>query len=191
MKNKRIVLLLIAMLMTISSVASARNVVVPTYYGYGVINSNARCVHPYISAYYPYSVPATYYNGYYNQFATTPVVAAYTAAAAIPQWNGAYWYYQTMPSSNVAAVSCNLNMRSAPGLGNKSKDSNVIGTLHGGEQAYVLARSGNWYLVQSVYAPLRRGYVYGSYLQFYRNYRTTANYAALGYAPAYSPTYWY
>lgn len=191
MKNKRIVLLLIALLMTISTVASAKNVVVPTYYGYGVINSNARCVHPYISAYYPYSLPATYYNGYYNQLAVTPVVAAYSAAAAIPAWNGAYWYYTAVPTSTVAAVSCNLNVRSAPKLGGKSKDSNVIATLHGGEQAYVIARSGNWYLVQSVAAPLRRGYVYGSYLRFYRNYWTAANYAAMCYAPVYSPTYWY
>ncbi|MFZ5951709.1 MAG: hypothetical protein ACOYXC_13445, partial [Candidatus Rifleibacteriota bacterium] len=143
----------------------ARNYVVPTYYGYGVVSSSA-VVRPYISAYYPYAAPAWAYNGYYyNYYDVRPAVAPATMGVPVtPTWNGMYWYYSH--NNHVAVSSCNLNMRAEP---YKSGKKNIIGSLKTGEQAYVLGQYGNWYLVQSVLAPLRRGYVYGPYLRFYGN----------------------
>lgn len=171
MSGKRIsvFVLLFAMIMAVGVECQARNIVVPTYYGYGVVNSSAY-VRPYVAGcYYPYASPAYAYNGYYhNYYNISPVVApaiapvAY-ASPAVPAWNGNYWYYNY--HRGMAVSSCNLNMRSAPYVSGKKKNSNVISSLKTGEQVYLLAQSGNWYLVQSLFAPLRRGYVYGPYLR--------------------------
>ena len=176
------------LLISMSASLEAKNIVVPTYYGYGVINPNCGYVSPYISS-LPSSVPILYSNGYYSKFAITPVIAG--SVSAVPVWNGAYWYYQGVPSNSVAVVTCNLNMRSAPKVKGKNKNSNIISMLHSGEQAYVLAKTGHWYLVQSVFAPLRRGYVYGAYLRFYRNYCAASNYPVSYYTPVCGQTYWY
>lgn len=175
MRTKWISVLMVLFLLASLTSVIAKNVVVPTYYGYGVVNTRAAYVQPYISAFYPYAYP-TYYNGTYNN--TVPVAPVATAYA--PAWNGSYWYYQSGLGGNVAVVSCNLNVRSGPSTG-----KNVIATLKGGEQAYVIAQSGNWYLVQSVVSPVRRGFVYGSYLKFYSNYWPVGNYMAYHPAPAY------
>ncbi len=192
--------LLCAILLAVISFSSvdARNVVVPTYYGYGVINSSAVAVRPYISACDPVMVPtyygAAYYGNPYYQEAyyqaayhnrayyhrSYPLVQTCSTAPVVPAWNGMFWYYQS--GYNLAASSCNLNIRSAPYVSSKKKSSNIIGLLKGGEQAYILGQTGNWYYVQSVHAPLRRGYVSGSYLRFYNNALTTPAYTV--YNPA-------
>jgi uncharacterized protein YgiM (DUF1202 family) len=165
MLGKRISIfaLLLVLALVAGAECQARNIVVPTYYGYGVVNSSAY-VRPYISAYYPYATPAYAYNGYYyNYYNVAPAIAPATyAMPAVPAWNGMYWYYHY--NNLVAVSSCNLNVRSDPYVAGKKKNSNVIGSLKTGEQVYVLGQSGNWYLIQSLFAPLRRGYVYGPYL---------------------------
>jgi hypothetical protein len=107
-----------------------------------------------------------------------------------PAWNGANWsyYYGGYPAgyqnafyrmNTIAAVACNLNVRSEPYVaGRKKKNSNVIGSLKTGEQVYVLGRYGNWFLIQSAYMPMRYGYVYGSYLRFYQNNFPVSHYTA-------------
>ena len=175
-----------------SSLAHAANIVVPTYYGYGVINSSATCVRPYISSCYPYVAPVYHPVANYavRQVAyTTPVYNAYSApvytaavctntlAAAVPTWNGAFWSYVTPTlTANLAASTCNLNIRSEPYVSGKKKKSNIISSLKSGEQAYVLSQAGNWFYVQSVYPPVRRGYVHGAYLRFYNQAWPTGTY---------------
>ncbi|GAB4279988.1 MAG: hypothetical protein Kow0029_24280 [Candidatus Rifleibacteriota bacterium] len=175
-KRISIFVLLMALVFAIGGETQARNIVVPTYYGYGVVNTSA-CVKPYISAasYYPYAVPAYAYSGYYyNYYNVSPVIAPATwALPAIPAWNGLYWYYHT---NSMAVSSCNLNVRSEPYVPGKKKNSNVIASLKTGEQVYLLAQAGNWFLVQSVFAPLRRGYVYGPYLRIFTGYGFSAPY---------------
>ena len=172
MSGKRILLiaLFLVLILGFSFEAQARNIVVPTYYGYGVVNSSA-LVKPYISAgyYYPYAAPAWAYNGYYyNYYNLTPAFAQATwSLPAVPAWNGLYWQYQY--NNSMAVSSCNLNIRSEPYVSGKKKSSNVISSLKTGEQVYLLGQAGNWYLVQSVFAPLRRGYVYGPYLRMFGN----------------------
>lgn len=171
MSVKRILLtfLFVAMIFAAGSELQARNIVVPTHYGYGVVSSSAM-VRPYIaSGYYPYATPAWAYNGYYyNYYNLAPAFAPATyALPAVPAWNGMYWYYSY--NNQMAASSCNLNVRSEPYVAGKKKNSNVIASLKTGEQVYLLGQAGNWYLIQSVFAPLRRGYVYGPYLRFYGN----------------------
>lgn len=165
MSVKRILFFIFLLSLVIGSVSElqARNIVVPTYYGYGVVSSSAY-VRPYIaSGYYPYASPAWAYDGYYYNYYN--VAPATYAVPTLPAWNGMYWYYNY--NNFVAVSSCNLNMRSEPYVSGKKRNSNVISSLNTGEQVYVLSQSGNWYLVQSVFAPLRRGYVYGPYLRFY------------------------
>lgn len=170
MSVKRILLTVLILTFCFASAQQlqARNIVVPTHYGYGVVSTSA-LVKPYIAPgyYYPYASPAWAYNGYYyNYYNVAPAFAPATyALPAVPAWNGMYWYYQY--NNHMAASSCNLNIRSEPYVAGKKKNSNVIGSLKTGEQVYLLGQSGNWYLVQSVFAPLRRGYVYGPYLRFY------------------------
>jgi hypothetical protein len=96
----------------------------------------------------------------------------------MPAWNGFNWYYYH--NNLVGVSSCNLNIRSEPYVSKKKRSANVISSLKTGEQVYILSQSGNWYLIQSVLAPLRRGYVYGPYLRFY-NYNVPANYYSAAY----------
>jgi len=150
---KKGILLSVILLLLISTGAEARrrNVVVPTWYGYGVVS-------PYITGQQPYAW------GAYGYYSAAPV-PTYSYGAGVPAWNGTYWYYN---SGSLAAVACNLNVRSDPWVSGKKSRSNIIGSLNTGEQVYVMARHGNWYLIQSAYLPLRYGYVYGSYLRFYQ-----------------------
>ena len=170
--------ILVAMVILSGGAAEARRgSVVPTEWGYGVVNTGA-----------PYIWPAY---GYLGMHPAVPVAAAQMPA---PAWNGANWsYYQGYyagtgyqngynPISGRAVVASNLNVRSEPYVsGRKKRNSNVIASLNAGEQVYVLGRSGNWYFIQSAYMPLRRGYVYGSYLNFYQNNLPGSQYS--GYYP--------
>jgi hypothetical protein len=189
MSGKRISLLvlLLALFFVSAGALEARNYVVPTYYGYGVVNS-AAYVRPYISSYYPYAAPTYAYNGYYyNYYNVAPVVAPTNWASTVtPAWNGFNWYYYH--NNQVAVSSCNLNIRSEPYVAGKKRTGNVISSLKTGEQVYILGQAGNWYMIQSVLAPLRRGYVYGPYLQFY-SYQTPVRYSTLVY-PAVRRIYW-
>ncbi len=166
MLKKGILLAVILMLLVCSGAEARRhkNIVVPTYYGYGVVS-------PYISNSQPYAWGAY---GYPAAYQVTPVTT-WQYGAGVPAWNGSYWYYQ---SSNVAVVACNLNVRSHPWVSGKKSSSNVVGSLNTGEQVYVTAQHGNWYLVQSAYMPLRYGYVYGSYLRFYQGGSPASHYTA-------------
>jgi hypothetical protein len=192
MTIKRILLLclVLAAVFVAPGDLAAKNIVVPTYYGYGLVNSST-VVRPYISAYYPYAAPAYARNGYYANYynlATVPTPATW-ANPVVPVWNGLYWYYNH--NNLVAVSSCNLNVRSQPYVAGKKnkKNSNVIATLKTGEQVYILGQSGNWYMIQSLLAPLRRGYVYGSYLRFYRSY-TPAGYYNVMYPSGYARLGW-
>ncbi|MBU1105635.1 MAG: SH3 domain-containing protein [Candidatus Riflebacteria bacterium] len=170
---KKGILLSIVLMLLICSSADARrrrNIVVPTWYGYGVVSPYITAYQPYQS-YQPYAWPAYGYSGMYP---TAPVSTVY-AGAGVPAWNGSYWYYQ---ASSLAVVANNLNVRSEPFVSGKKSASNVIGSLNTGEQVYVMGRQGNWYLVQSAYMPLRRGYVYGSYLRFYQSVQPASHYTA-------------
>jgi uncharacterized protein YgiM (DUF1202 family) len=197
-----------------SSLAHGANVVVPTYYGYGVINSSATCVKPYISSCYPYEAPVyypvtnyavrrlAYHAPVYNAYAT-PVYSTYSApvyttavcnntlAATVPTWNGAFWSYVAPAlTANLAASTCNLNIRSAPYVTGKKKRSNVISSLKSGEQAYVLSQTGNWFYVQSVYPPVRRGYVHGAYLRVYNQAWPTGTYTVFHPRTLFKRTSW-
>ncbi len=173
-------LVLVMLVMAASAVEARRGIVVPTAWGYGVVNSPA-----------PYIWPAY---GYLGMHPAMPIPSARMPA---PAWNGANWSYYNggyawggyqagyYPQNGyyqmnaLAAVACNLNVRSEPYVaGRKKRNSNVIGSLNTGEQVYVLGRSGNWFFIQSAYLPLRRGYVYGSYLRFYQNNWPTSHYTA-------------
>ena len=185
MSGKRIFILFtgVVLALLIAGQVSARNIVVPTYYGYGVVNSSS-WVRPYISSYYPYASPAWAYNGYYyNYYNVAPVN---WAGSATPAWNGYNWFYYH--NNQVAVSSCNLNIRSEPYVSKKKRSANVISSLKTGEQVYLLGQSGSWYLIQSVMAPLRRGYVYGPYLRFY-NYTTPVTYYSAAY-PRVIQTIW-
>lgn len=155
-------------------VEARRGIVIPTAWGYGVVNGPA-----------PYIWPAYGYLGMH------PAVAVPAAQMPAPAWNGANWSYNNggyafsgyqnglARMNSIAAVACNLNIRSEPYVaGRKKRNSNVIGSLNTGEQVYVLGRDGNWFFIQSAYMPLRRGYVYGSYLRFYQNNLPTSHYTA-------------
>lgn len=156
-------------------VSEARNVVVPTYYGYGVVSPGGGYIHPYIygcsAPYLPPNYYSTYRNavfpGSYHPYYSTgyyPYYAGYFGYGQ-PYWNGSYWTY-TPAGYAMAVTTASLNLRSSPQKsGRKGKNSNVIAGLSYGEQVYVLGRAGNWFLVQTVAAPLRRGYAYSSYLQ--------------------------
>jgi len=157
--------------------ARRRNIVVPTSYGYGVVSPHA-IAYPYIAAGYPYAWPAYGYHGM-NPAVPTPT------ALGTPAWNGSYWYYGGGHNASVAAVAANLNVRSAPYVaGKKNRNSNVIASLNTGEQVYILGRTGNWSYIQSAYLPLRRGYVYSSYLRVYNNSLPHSHYTA--FYPAYA-----
>ncbi|MGM0598268.1 MAG: hypothetical protein ACQETH_00505 [Candidatus Rifleibacteriota bacterium] len=194
MSIKRIlfICLILAAFTNVPAYLAAKNIVVPTNYGYGLVNSST-VVRPCISSYYPYAAPAYAVDGYYANYynlATLPTPATW-AHPVVPVWNGLYWYYQH--NNLVAVSSCNLNVRSQPyvvGKKNK-KNSNVIATLKTGEQVYILGQQGNWYMVQALLAPLRRGYVYGSYLRFYRSYASaSAGYNNLKYPSSYVRSGW-
>jgi len=162
MLKKGILLSVILMLLICSGAeARRRNVVVPTWYGYGVVS-------PYITGYHPYAW------GAYGYYPATPI-PTYSYGAGVPAWNGSYWYYN---AGSLAVVANNLNVRSDPWVSGKKSQSNVIGSLNTGEQVYVISRHGNWYLIQSAYLPLRYGYVYGSYLRFYQGGWPAAHYTA-------------
>lgn len=155
---KKGILLSVILMLLICTGAEARrrkNIVVPTWYGYGVVS-------PYITGYQPYAWGAY---GYYPGYHPATPVSTYHYGAGVPAWNGSYWYYS---AGNLAVVASNLNVRSNPWVSGKKSGSNIIGSLNTGEHVYVLSRHGNWYLIQSAYLPLRYGYVYGSYLRFYQ-----------------------
>jgi hypothetical protein len=163
---KKGILLSVILLLLFCSTAEARrsrNIVVPTWYGYGVVS-------PYITGYHPYAWPAYGYSGMHPAMPTSTVYPA-----GVPAWNGSYWYYQ---AGGVAVVANNLNIRSAPRVSGRKSPSNVVGSLNTGEQVYVIGRHGNWYLIQSAYLPLRQGYVYGSYLRFYQGGWPASHYTA-------------
>ena len=171
MLKKGILLSLVLLLLICSSAdARRRNIVVPTWYGYGVVS-------PYITGYQPYA-----WSSYGNpgMYPVTPAATAYPVATTypgggVPAWNGSYWYYQ---ASSYAVVANNLNIRAEPWVSGKKSRSNVVGSLNTGEQVYVISRHGNWYLVRSAYMPLRQGYVYGSYLRFYQGGAPASHYTA-------------
>ncbi|RCK79129.1 MAG: hypothetical protein OZSIB_0243 [Candidatus Ozemobacter sibiricus] len=135
-------------------VAEAKNVVLPTVYGYGVVSQYGGWVYPYIvhpaygGFYTPYYGPYNYYylSGYYPYYGMTPI------------WNGSQWVYG---AGGYAAATRALNLRANPW----KKSGNVIGALEAGEPVYVYARYGNWCLVQSAANPYKRGYAYASFLQ--------------------------
>jgi len=173
--------ILLVLVMSASVAEARRGIVVPTAWGYGVVNSGIS---------YPW--PAYGYLGMY------PAVPVPSAQIPAPAWNGFNWSYYNgaygnpgyaagypayqnsyTPMNTVAAVACNLNVRSEPYVaGKKKRNSNVVGSLNTGEQVYILGRYGNWFFIQSAYHPVRRGYVYGSYLRFYQNNWPTSNYTA-------------
>lgn len=162
--------IVLALVFSFTGIAEARRgIVIPTAWGYGVVNSQA-----------PYTWPAYGYQGMH------PAMPVPTFQWSAPVWNGATWVYYNSagyngyyPVNTIAAVSCNLNIRSEPYVaGKKKRNSNVIGLLKTGEQVYVMGRYGNWFLVQSAWMPLRQGYVYGSYLRFYQNNWPSSHYTA-------------
>lgn len=176
---KKGILLSVVLMLLICSSADARrqkNIVVPTWYGYGVVS-------PYITGYHPYAWPVY---GYQGMHPATPV-STYQYGAGVPAWNGSYWSYQ---AGSLAVVANNLNVRSDPWVSGRKSRSNVVGSLNTGEQVYVMSKHGNWYLVQSAYLPLRYGYVYGSYLRFYQGGGLPASHYTAFYPVSLASTRW-
>lgn len=177
MLKKGILLSAVLLVLLCSTAEARRDIVVPTYYGYGVVSAQAMA-RPYITGYYPYAWPAYGYSGYNP---TAPMPTAY--GAGLPAWNGSYWYYGGSgfngSTGSLAAVTANLNIRSEPYVaGKKNRNSNVIGSLNTGEHVHILGQKGNWSFIQSAYMPLRRGYVYTSYLRSYNNSYPQSHYTA-------------
>ena len=195
--NKSVVgisLLLVCMLL-VTALASAKPVVVPTYYGYGVVSARSGLLYPYIAGgsapYYPpnYVVTDFPYNRVYNPYYSTgyyPYYGGY-AGAITPYWSGAGWFYG---SSGLGVSVAKLNLRSTPSLGGKSRNSNVVSALARGEQVYILSRYADWFLVQSVAFPQKRGYAYGTYIQWAGNSWYAPYYGTYPYMTAYLPYFW-
>ncbi len=187
MLKKGILLLAVFTLLAFSTAdARRRDIVVPTWYGYGVVSPQA-VARPYITGYHPYSWPAYGYAGYYPASHVAPIATPFVSGA--PAWNGLYWYYGAQGA--MAAVAANLNIRAEPYVaGKKNKNANVIGGLKTGEHVYILGQTGNWSYIQSVYMPFRRGYVYSSYLRAYHNTLPHSHYTAFYPTAAYPVAYY-
>lgn len=149
-------LLSAVLMLLLCGIAEGRNrdIVIPTWYGYGVVSARGY-VRPFISTEYPY--------GNHAYGAVRAPSAPMWSAYGIPSWGTSHRGSQ---GYSLAAVTDNLNIRSQPHVtGKKNRNANVIGSLNTGEQVYLLAQTGNWSFIQSVYMPFRRGYVYSSYLR--------------------------
>ena len=179
-RNRRFVLIcvMLGLSLLISGTLFAKNVVIPTYYGYGVVSTNGGWVYPYVtgpayggfatpyygpynyyylSGYYPYY--GSYYQGYpqsYWQGSPQGNLQGYT-----PRWTGSQWVYTAgnAGGEGYAVSTRDLNLRSRAEKGN-----NVIGSLSSGETVYIQGRYGNWCLVQSAAYPAKRGYAHAKYL---------------------------
>jgi hypothetical protein len=173
--------------------ASSRRVVIPTYYGYGVVNYQGGYVSPYIAGYSAPWLPPNYASAYlpypasYNRSYLPGYYPYYGAAGYVPlqpHWNGVQWSYSHGYPYSMGVITTDINMRSSPQVSGakKSRTANIIAQVGRGEAVYLLGQSGNWLLVQSAGYPLRRGYVYRSYVQV-----TTASPYYYG---AYSPVYY-
>lgn len=145
-----------------ASCSSAHSVVIPTWYGYGTVPSAGGNINPYIvtpsNAYHP---PVAYsYVDPYRRF--LPYGAGYLPATVAGGWP----YYGSGGNYGTAVSAASLNLRSSPELGGKkNRDFNVIGSLAQGETVWVHGRTGNWYLVQSMYDHSKYGYAHADYLQ--------------------------
>lgn len=140
-------MILVFLALSMGAVAlEAANYVIPTYYGYGLVQRPARDVAPYV-------VPgwAPWYPGY---------AARYPGYA----WNGYYPWPAGSPGTGyngytVGEITCeSLRVRSGPSTGD-----GVLGTVVQGERVWVMGQSGNWYLIQA--ASGLRGYAHGGYVQ--------------------------
>ncbi len=142
----------------ISSFAVARSYVVPTWYGYGMVQRGSPVLRPYL-------VP-TYYSGnpyFYGPFPFD----TYGFYSPAYYGNTDYYYYYNYPYGQTTGwapvygwVKNNrLNLRSGPGRNTKS-----IGTLVYGERLWIYGKSGNWYFVRSINRPGTNGYVHSDYV---------------------------
>ena len=180
--NSKWFLLFLTVFSLIGASLWARSYVVPTPYGYGMVERHSGVVRPYIvpptyphgpyyygtsyQAYYGYSDPYYYPNTY-----------SYSAYSGYSGYSSPY--YQNCYASGAATPAMvtidRLNLRASPG-----KDHNVIGTLYYGENVWILAQSGNWYYIQSTRQPGVFGYAYASYfsaiprppMNYYSSYPT-------------------
>lgn len=195
----RLVLVVLFGLFLASAAPAAKNVVIPTWYGYGLVPSAGGTIDPYIvtpaNAYLP---PVAYsYVDPYRRF--LPYGAGYIPATLAGGWP----YYGWGAGAYGTAVSAtNLNLRSSPELGGKgNRDFNVIGSLAQGEGVWVFGRTGNWYLVQSMSDPGKYGYAHADYLQVgypgaagyggYAYYGLPVSYATSAHYRGYAPYYYY
>lgn len=140
MLKKTIFFIFLSMLLLSTHSLDASNIVVPGPYGYSL-------VHPSHWFYSPARVNHWSWHPYYHR-------PWYGVVPTTYGWAN-YGY--------LAATRVDLNVRSEPRVPSERR-ANVRSTLRAGEQVYILGQSGSWYYVQSAYAPLRRGYVYGKYL---------------------------
>lgn len=133
----------------------ARNVVVPTYYGYGVVSQSGGWVYPYIvhPAFGGYSLAAF---GPYNVYFLQGLLPYYFVVP-FPNWTGVNWVY---PAAIYGIATDNINIRSEP-----QKTKNIIGMLRTNEPVFVLGEKNNWYYVQPIYNPMLRGFVHKSYIK--------------------------
>lgn len=146
--------MLLGLALLVALTASAKNVVIPTQYGYGVVSHYGGWVYPYVvhPAYGGYYTP--YYGAYNHYYLSGYYPYGY---AGTPYWTGSQWVYG---SGGYAAADRPLNLRSSP-----SKSRNAIGSLDAGEPVWIYGRYGNWCLVQSMSNPYKRGYAYAAYLR--------------------------
>jgi len=183
-----------------------KNIVVPTYYGYGVVPNRGGTISPYVvtqpygnyyygngyQAYYPYySAYNPYYPyyacGYYPYYSNS----AYYVQGGTSFWNAINLAYAQGSGAWFAASLGDLNLRAAPENG-----KNVIGSLAAGERVWVYAKSGKWYYVQSVSEPGKRGYAYADYFQIIStaaypwSYIGTYAYGAPTWMAGYAPRAW-
>ncbi|MBF0544550.1 MAG: SH3 domain-containing protein [Candidatus Riflebacteria bacterium] len=167
-------LFLVALLLSVAFPVVAKNYVIPTWYGYGVIANTNDWVRPYIVS-NPSAAPWTYSYNWLSPNAYAPIPAAYS-----PQPT----YANNAGSWHLGFVNCEaLNVRSSPEVGNgNDHDSNVIGAMGYGERVWVYGKKGDWYYVQSASGRPLVGYVHSDYIKL-ANYPTNGGYTYNNFYP--------
>lgn len=167
---KTLVVCFLLVVLGTSCFAHSRSYVVPTNYGYGMIEKYSSWVRPYIVpnsyAYDPY---------YYGAYGTYPAYYGYNGY--YPYYSGYAGNYGRPWSMGVVSVA-RLNVRANPG----KSGGNVIGTLYRGERVWIYGQSGNWYYFRSADRPQIWGY---AHVNCFDLYSANSYYSAV--APAYYP----
>ncbi|MBF0407722.1 MAG: SH3 domain-containing protein [Candidatus Riflebacteria bacterium] len=169
-------IIVVALLVSIAFPVFAKNRVIPTWYGYGVMPSSNSWTKPYIVN--VTGVPFNY--SYYYPAYYLPTQVVYSP---LPVYNyPGYWHVGVVKSSA-------LNVRSEPYVKKGNSTSNVVAGLAVGEKVWVIGRAGDWYYVQSASGKQVWGYVHSSYLDV-TPYQGAAGVVAASVAAPVAPVYY-